>query len=223
MNLLDTLTDAQIAELPDDDAERFAAIVRLTRNKFEAVLSSGGVYRTSTDKKLAYAVELRSCAKALGIPSLPDWNITNSNVDTFLALAEGFVSEQRLLSDMKSRNSLVRLGERTKAEISTRLAGIRREIDASGLSESRKKALHVKLDAFEAELAKPKSNAAMLIGAIILVTATLSDVGGAVKTVQDSTMWIVRQVSEAHVSESRTVVELPNFAEAVQIEDRSAD
>jgi hypothetical protein len=221
MNIIDSLTDAELSGLPDDEGERFAAIVRITRPKFEQSLASRVSNWTPTERKLSYASELQSCAKVLGIERLSEWSITVVTVEQFLAYAEGFVSQQRVLTDMKLRDNLVRLGDSGKIEIGKKIADIRHQIDISGLSERRKKILHDKLDSFEKELAKPRSNAAVLIGTLVLIMATVSDVGGTVKAVQDSSTWIIRELSEAHVSETRTSVGLPALGGLPKIEDQT--
>lgn len=222
--ILDQLiSDSELASLPDDEAERFAAMIRLTRPRFDEVIdrASGRGASVVGDLQRAYAREMLECAATLGLEEIAAWPLNSANAVEFIRSLSVFASRQRIANDMRARSTRVKISDSVKAEILKRTAEIREHIDTSGLTERRRRALFAKLDAFEAELAKSESNAAMLIGAVILVTATLSDVGGAAKTLQDSTMWIVRQVSEAHVSESRAVGELPNYAEAVQIEDQS--
>lgn len=224
--ILDQLiSDAELEALPDDEAERFAAMIRLTYPKLQEAISKASVRssKLAEDIRFNYATEMREWAAELGLDEIASTPLSSVQAEDFIRNLTVFASRQRIIRDMKARSDLVQVSDALRLEILKRTAEIRREIEVSGLTERRKKTLLAKLDAFERELAKPKSNAAMLIGAVVLVTAGLSDAGGAVKTVQDSTAWIVRQVSEAQVSESRAVAELPNLLQPARIVDGSAD
>ncbi len=180
---INLITAEEEEALPeDDDAAAFVKKERICRDEMNRILASYGQNDDATEVWMEYIVQVRAAGVTYGVvdrlppmPKKPDY-------DAFWQFYEGAVTTSSTLSRQarseKSAGS-VTLTPGEKARLQKHLSELKAALEASSLSVKLKENLKKRLEGFEEELEKERSNLARIIVTASLVVTSIGAAAGA--------------------------------------------
>lgn len=199
--MVDLITVSEMDDLPDDPATAFVQLERICRTRLFEHTSQQERYEHGDDLRLEYMTIVASAAAAYGVA---DFGEPNEGWDTryFQSLYQRAISvATKLAIDGKRSRSLnsVALPQGAKERLRKHLEDLRSALDNVELDERRKKILREKLDGFEREISREKSNVNAILVGVALVAAALNQTTGAVTGVEDSIIKLPEAVNAINV------------------------
>jgi hypothetical protein len=154
------ITKVQLDGLSPDNKEAFVEAEAICRANVALAVRNDPTERGDfgDEMRLQYIHTIYHLAQEFGIEGLPWPDL--SNLPTTHAYQEFARNVQAVVAGIIVRNrrgtraSSVKLTPKTRARIEQQIANLRRAIDESNLSQSRKRSLHGKLDQFTSELSE---------------------------------------------------------------------
>lgn len=193
MSEYDLIPEESYDNLPSEDNDKFAVLVRIAQNNLARLLDNSNSNEFSDEIRSQFISIVSGMAETLGIEGLPDIDggiATYSQYRSFQVYLAGIVAKVRLQGNLVARPFSVELGRITKAKIQHEIGQLRSSIQSSELTDKKKDALLAKLDELEEELTKKRLGFArtMAIAASIMTiagggTATLANSPKAVEAV----------------------------------------
>ncbi len=177
-----SLITAEEEALPDDDdAAAFVAKERICREEMNRLLPRYGQNEDDTEVWMEYIIQVRAAAVAYGfyemVPPMP------LGRDEYWKFYEGAVTLAATLARQARRersSNLVAFTRGDKARLAKYLSELREALEVSGISEKLKENLRRRLDQFEEELGRERSNISRILLAASLVATAVGGSAAAV-------------------------------------------
>lgn len=188
-------------ELPDDPATAFVQLERICRNRLQQYVSQQERYEHGDDLRLEYMTIVASAAESYGVA---DFGEPENGWDPryFQGLYQRAISvATKLAIEGKRARSLtsVVLPQGAKERLRKHLIDLRAAIDAVDLDDKRKTVLRSKLDGFEKEISREKSNINVILVGVALVAAALKQGTGAVVGIEDAIIKLPETVNAVNI------------------------
>lgn len=198
---MDLITVAEMDELPDDPATAFVQLERICRVRLHEYTSHLERYDEGNDLRLEYMTIVASAAETYGVA---DFGEPSDGWDTryFQSMYQRAISAAtRLAIEGKRARALgsVALPLGAKERLKRHLNELRTATDSVDLDEKRKKVLKARLDEFEKELNRDKSNVNSILVGVALVAATLNQVSGSITGIEDAIIKLPDTVNAINV------------------------
>lgn len=175
-------------DLPDDPATAFVQLERICRVRLHEYTSQQERYDHGDDLRIEYMTIVASAAETYGVA---DFGEPDEGWDPryFQSLYQRAISvATKLAIEGKRARSLsnVILPQGAKERLKKHLEDLRSALDSVDLDEKRKKVLRTKLDGFEKEIGREKSNINVILVGVALVAAALKQGTGTITGVEDA-------------------------------------
>lgn len=195
------ITVAEMDELPDDPATAFVQLEHICRTRLNEYTSQQERYDHGNDMRLDYMTIVTSAADAYGVADFkePDEGWDPRYFETVYRRAISIAT--RLTIEGKRARSLssVSLPVAAKERLKKNLEDLRDALDKTDLDEKRKKVLREKLDGFEKEIGREKSNVNVILVSVALVAAAINQATGTVTGVEDAIIKLPETVNAVNV------------------------
>jgi hypothetical protein len=181
------ITDDEIQGLPDEPEERFIALERIVRDRYEAAASRLDENESAIPLQRRYMSIVLPAARVYGIDGLSEWERPASNstdwqlYDKFFADVDYCVTELRLLSADRARQYSVELDAAAKLKLQHLVQEIRQTIDRLDVSMAKKEKLYTRLNALQAEIDRKRTKLEAF-GALMIEAS--GDVGESAKRLE---------------------------------------
>lgn len=173
MSEYDLIPEEAYENLPQDDHDKFAVLVRIAQNNLARLLDQTNSGDFSSEIRSQFISIITGIAEALGIEGLPEMDNNLADYDKyqmFQVYLAGVVAKVRLQGNLVAKPHSVELGRVTRAKIQQQIDQLRRSIENANLPDKKRGALRDKLDDLEHELNKKRLSFArtMAIAASIM-------------------------------------------------------
>jgi hypothetical protein len=198
---MDLITVAEMDDLPDDPATAFVQLERICRVRLHEYTSRQERYEYADDLRLEYMTIVASAAETYGVADFVE-PTEGWDARYFQSLYQRAISvATRLTIEAKRARALgsVALPKGAKERLKRHLEDLRAALDKVELEEKRKKVLREKLNAFEKEIDREKSNINMILIGVALVAGALNQGSGAFTGLEDAIIKIPETVNAVNV------------------------
>lgn len=198
---MDLITVAEMDELPDDPATAFVQLERICRVRLQEYTAQQDRYEYGNDMRLEYMTVVASAAETYGVA---DFGEPENGWDPqyFQGLYQRAISVATKLAiegkRARSLNSVV-LPQGAKERLKKHLEDLRAAINAVDLDDKRKAVLRSKLDGFEKEISREKSNISVILVGVALVAAALKQGTGAIGGMEDAIIKLPETVNAVNI------------------------
>lgn len=198
---MDLITVNEMDELPDDPATAFVQLERICRIRLHEYTSQQDRYEHGDDLRLEYMTIVASAAETYGVAEFDEpsggWEpqYFKGVYQRAIAIATKLAIEGKRARALTS----VALPLGAKERLKKHLEDLRAAVDKVELDEKRKKVLREKLNGFEKEIERDKSNVSVILVGVALVAAALNQATGAVTGVEDSIIKLPETVNAINV------------------------
>lgn len=198
---MDLITVPEMDELPDDPATAFVQLERICRIRLHEYTAQLERYEHGDDLRLEYMTIVASAAETYGVA---DFGEPSEGWDPryFQTLYQRSISvATKLAIEGKRARALgsVVLPQGAKERLKKHLEDLRAALETVDLDDKRKKVLRNKLDGFEKEISREKTNINVILVGVALVAAALNQATGAVTGVEDTIIKLPETVPAINV------------------------
>jgi len=199
--LVDLITVAEMDDLPDDPATAFVQLERICRVRLHEYINQQERYEHGDDLRLEYMTIVASAAETYGVadfgepPEGWDPRYFSTLYQRAISVATKLAIEGKRARALNS----VALPPGAKERLKKHLEDLRAALDVVDIDERRRKVLREKLNGFEKEIGREKSNINSILVGVALVAAALKQTIGAVTGAEDAIIKLPETVNAINV------------------------
>ncbi|WP_289035595.1 hypothetical protein [uncultured Roseibium sp.] len=207
----DLLFGFDFEKLPSDPTRRFILLEQHCRRELMSVLSNESPDEVNSFIRTQYMSIVASLADELNINEIvyiDEFNSIEKDFQEFMRITSGVIARLRLRTISSKDQFSVRISNRSRGIIEDKIDKIRKAINDSDLSTSKKKRLLGKLEAFRTELHRDRMRFANALGALSIVAAGIVGTASLLADAPDAIETIFRLVGEEKEKEDAEVMRL---------------
>ena len=198
---MDLITVSEMDELPDDPAIAFVQLERICRVRLHEYTSKQERYDEGSDLRLEYMTIIASAAESYGVADFrePEEGWDSRSFQTVYQRAISIATKLAIESKRARALSSVALPIAAKERLRRHLEELRDALDKVSFDDKRKKVLRQKLDGFEKEIDREKSNINIMLVSVALIAAALKQGTDTVTGIEDALIKIPETVNAVNV------------------------
>lgn len=197
---MDLITVTEMDDLPDDPATAFVQLERICRTRLNDYVAQTERYEHGDDIRLEYMTVVASAAQAYGVADLGDPDdFTNDHFRTLYQRAMAVATRLAIAGKQARALDSVTIPSANKERLRSHLGILRTALEGADIGERKKRILTERLNDFEKELDKAKSNVTKILASVALVAAAIN------------------QTAKGIVGGEDVVIKLPETINAVNI------
>jgi galactokinase len=208
LEYFDFIKPGELENLPEDSQLAFARVVELAAPRLAVRLEEIGerdeeAWEQRRDAQYGFQGVIMGAARKFGIEPFAGAdmplmvNYKNEDYRQFRHDLSGYITQIMLNAADVDRSNSVPLLEERRQSLRTYVHHLREAIDQSDLPDRKKKRLHKRLDDLEQELTRGRIRYTVVVGIIMAVLATTSDLGGSYDTISKVASFIMREIGLA--------------------------
>ena len=220
MNVFDLVTLEELADLPEDPQAAFLEIVRLAQNRLKekerTIADDQYGWQELNDGRHSFMNVVVAAGKRFGIEPFLSMQVPqvssfdDSSYRQFMADLEHYIVQMLIDNSIRSKRDSVSIDPKAKDKIRGYINGLKKCIDNSTLTESKRAALLEKLAKFEAELDKKRVSFLSAARITIEILAIPGALWGSYEMVSRLSSNVLQVIGEAKAIDDETR-ELPSF------------